>query len=71
MRNTKQNGANVKNTPKMALGARKSTNQEGNTLTTPNLQGNNEKSLIDIIRKIVQEELKEHETKMSGFAKYK
>ena len=61
----KKNGANVKNTPKMALRARKTTNQEGNTPTTPNLQGNNEKSLIDTIRKIVQEEFKEHETKMS------
>ena len=37
MRNTKQNGQNVKNTPKMALRARKTTNQEGNKPTTPNL----------------------------------
>ena len=29
----------------------------------PNLQGNNEKSLIDAIKKIVKEEFKEHETK--------
>ena len=52
-------------TPKMALRARKTTNQEGNTLSTPNLQENNEKSLIDTIRQIVKEEFKEHETKMS------
>ena len=49
----------------MALRASKTTNQEGNTPTTPNLQGNNEKSLLDTIRKIVQEEFREHETKMS------
>ena len=61
MRNTKQNGANVKNTPKMALRAHK-INQEGNTPTSPNLQG---KSLIDTNRKIVQEEFKEHESKIS------
>ena len=38
MRNTKQNGANIKNAPKMALKAHKTINQEGNTPTTPNLQ---------------------------------
>ena len=65
MRNTKQNGANIKNTPKMALRARKTTNQEGNTPSTPNLQENNEKSLINNIGKIVKEEFKKHETKMS------
>ena len=65
MGNAKQSGTNIKTTtPKMALRARK-TNQEGNnTPTTPNLQENNEKSLIDTIRKIVKEEFKEHETKM-------
>ena len=65
MHNTKQNGANIKNTPKMVLRTRKTINQEGNTPTTPNLQENNEKSLIDSIRKIVKEEFKENETKMS------
>ena len=60
-----QNGTNIKNTPKMALRARKTTNQEGNTLSAPKLQENNEKSLIDTIRQIVKEEFKEHETKMS------
>ena len=64
MRNTKQNGANIKNTPKMALRARKTINQEGNTPTTPNLQENNERSLIDTIRKTVKEDCKDHETKM-------
>ena len=55
-----------KNTPKMALRARKTINQEGNnTTSTPDLQENNEKSLIDTIRKIVKEEFEEHETKMS------
>ena len=49
----------------MALRARKTINKEGNTLSTPNLQEKNEKSLIDTIRKIVKEEFKEHETKMS------
>ena len=49
----------------MALRARKTTNQEGNTPPTPNLQENNEKSLIDTIRQIAKEEFKEHETKMS------
>ena len=43
MRNTKQNRAKIKNTPKMVLRARKTINQEGNTPTTPNLQENNEK----------------------------
>ena len=66
MRNTKQNGANIKNTPKMVLRARKKINQEGNnTPATPNLQENNEKSLIDTITSIVKEDFKEHETKMS------
>ena len=55
-----KNGANVKNTPKMALRARKTINQEGNnTPSTTNLQENNEESLIDI-RKIVKEEFEEH-----------
>ena len=37
MRNTKQNRANIKNIPKMALRARKTINQEGNnTLSTSN-----------------------------------
>ena len=49
----------------MVLRARKTINQEGNTLSTLNLQDNNEKSLIDTVRKIVKEEFKEHETKMS------
>ena len=65
MRNTIQNGGKIKCTPKMALRARKTINKEGNTLSTPNLQEKNEKSLIDTIRKIVKEEFKEHETKMS------
>ena len=66
MRNTKQNGANIKNTSKMAVGTRKTINQDGNnTPSTANLQENNEKPLIDIIRKIVKEEFKAHETKMS------
>ena len=65
MRNTKQNGANIKNTPKMVLRACKKINQEGNnTPATPNLQENNEKSLIDTITSIVKEDFKEHETKM-------
>ena len=60
MSNTKQNGGNIKNTPKMALRARKTINQEGNnTPSTTNLQENNEESLIDI-RKIVKEEFEEH-----------
>ena len=46
MRNTKQNEANIKSTPKMALRARKAMNQEGNTPTTPNLQENNENSRV-------------------------
>ena len=55
-----------KNTPKMALRTRKTINQEwNNTTSTPDLQENNEKSLIDTIRKIVKEEFEEHETKMS------
>ena len=50
----------------MALGSCKTINQEGNnTPSTPNLQENNKKSLIDTIIKIVNEEFKEHETKMS------
>ena len=65
MRNTKQNRANIKSTPKMVLRARKTINQEGNTPITPNLQENNEKSLTDTIRKIKKEEFKNHETKMS------
>ena len=48
----------------MALRARKTINQEGNTPTTPNLQENNERSLIDTIRKTVKEDCKDHETKM-------
>ena len=74
MHNSKQNGANIKNTPKMALWARKTINQKGNTPATPNIQENNEKWLIDTIRKIVKEEFKEHEIKMSEmkqFATYK
>ena len=73
MRNSKQNGGNIKSTPKMALRARK-TNQKGNTATTTNIQEKNEKWLIDTIGKIVKEEFKEHETKtseMKQFAKYK
>ena len=39
MRNRKQNGANIKNTPKMPLRSHKTINQEGNnTLSTSNLQ---------------------------------
>ena len=50
----------------MALRAPKMINQEGNnTPSTPNLQKNNEKSLVDTIRKIVKKEFKEHETKTS------
>ena len=46
MRNTKQNGANIKNTPKVALRVQKTINQEGdNTPSTPNLLENNEKHL--------------------------
>ena len=56
---------NFKFTPKMTLWVRKTTNQEGNTPRTPNLQENNEKSLIDTIQRIVKENFKEHETKMS------
>ena len=76
MRNRKQNGANIKNTPKMPLRSHKTINQEGNnTLSTSNLQksqwkinekwNENEKSLMDTIRKTVKEEFKEHEPKMS------
>ena len=66
MRNTKQNGENIKNASKMAVGTRKTINHDGNnTPSTANLQENSEKSLIDIIRKIVKEEFKAHETKMS------
>ena len=74
MRNSKQNGGNIKSTPKMALRARKTINQKGNTATTTNIQEKNEKWLIDTIGKIVKEEFKEHETKtseMKQFAKYK
>ena len=61
-----QNGANIKNTPRRALRPRNTINQEGNnTLSTPKLQKNNEKSLVDTVRKMVKEELKEHKTKMS------
>ena len=35
LRNTKQNGAKIKRSPKMALRARKTINQEGNTPSTP------------------------------------
>ena len=39
MRNRTQNGANIKNTPKMPLRSHKTINQEGNnTLSTSNLQ---------------------------------
>ena len=63
MHNTKENGANIKSAPKMALRARKAMNQEGNnTLSTSNLQENNEKSFVDTIRKIAKEEFKEHKT---------
>ena len=51
MRNTKQNRANIKNTPKMVLRARKTINQEGNTPTTPNLQENNENHLQILLEK--------------------
>ena len=44
------------------LRACKTINQEeNNTPSTPNLQENNGKSVIDTIRKIVKEELKKHE----------
>ena len=43
MRNSKQNGGNIKSTPKMALRARKTINQKGNTATTTNIQEKNEK----------------------------
>ena len=50
----------------MTLRPCETINQEGNNApSTLNLQGNNEKSLIDAIRKIVVEEFKENETKMS------
>ena len=50
----------------MALRARKMINQEGNTPSTPNLQKKNlKKSLIHTIRKIVKEEFKVHEAKIS------
>ena len=62
MRNTIQNGAKIKSTPKMAC---KTINQEGNTPSTPNLQENNEKWLVDTIAKTVKVEFKEHETKIS------
>ena len=65
MRNTTQNRVNMKNTTKMALRACKTINQEGNTPSTPNLHENNEKNFIDTIRKIVTEEFKVHEAKMS------
>ena len=50
----------------MALRACKTINQEGNsTPSKPNLPEYNEKSLADTIRKIVKEEFKDYETKMS------
>ena len=50
----------------MTLRARKTINQEGsNTPSTPNLLENNEKLLIDTVRKIVKEEFNEQETKIS------
>ena len=62
MRNTKQNGAIRKDTSKMALRAHKTTKQEGNTPSTPNLQKTNEKNTI---RKIVKEKFKKYEAKVS------
>ena len=63
MRYTRQSGANLKTTPRMVLKVCKTINQERNN--TPNVQQKNEKSLIDTIRKIIRDEFKEHETKMS------
>ena len=65
MRNTKQNGANIKNKPMMAPRACKTINEEGNTPSIPTLHENNEKFFIDTITKIVTEEFKVHEAKMS------
>ena len=66
MRNTKQNGENIKNSPKMALRGPNTIYQEwNNTPSTPNLLENDEKSLIDTIRKKVKEEFQEHETKIN------
>ena len=65
MRNTKQNGANIKNTPKMAPRACKTINEEGNTPSIPTLRENNKIFFIDTITKIVTEEFKVHEAKMS------
>ena len=50
----------------MVLRARKTINQEGNnTPSTANIQENNEKSIIDTIRKILKKKFKEHETRMN------
>ena len=50
----------------MALRGRNTIYQEwNNTPSTPNLLENDEKSLIDTIRKIVKEEFQEHETKIN------
>ena len=50
----------------MALRNRNTIYQEwNNTPSTPNLLENDEKSLIDTIRKIVKEEFQEHETKIN------
>ena len=62
MRNTKQN---IKNTPMMAPRACKTINEEGNTPSIPTLHENNEKFFIDTNTKIVTEEFKVHEAKMS------
>ena len=48
----------------MALRGRKTINQEGNTPATQNLQENNEKSLIDTIRKIVRKNLRNMKSKL-------
>ena len=47
LRNAKQNGANIKNTTNMVLKIYNTINQKGNnTLSTPNLQQNNEKLVV-------------------------
>ena len=58
MCNTKQNGANIKSTAKMALRVRKTINQERNTPTIPKLYEKNEKSLIVTIRKLQTKSLR-------------
>ena len=46
----------------MVLRARKTINQEGNnTPSTANIQENNEKSIIDTIRKILKKKFKKPE----------